>query len=220
MDQVHSCYFCVMDVSVCLQEGLSGLRIPELIAVITGVCSVWFARKESILVYPVGLISVLLYVYICFSVKLYADGVIQIYYAIMSVYGWYYWIKGGKSKSIKAKTEQQAPIISLSVGGQLLALGITILSGLLFWVILDRYTDSTIPFWDGLSTAIFFTAMFLMARKYIENWLYWIVGDIICIPLFFSKSLCLSSLQYIIFTMLAIAGWMAWRKKLRTERYA
>lgn len=207
-----------MDISLCLRDALSIMRIPEAIAVITGVLSVWYARKESILVYPVGLVSVLLYVYICLTVGIYADAVIQLYYAVVSIYGWYYWIKGGKRN--QAQDAIQVPVTTLTTTQQILAFVSTLTLGFVLFFLLNRYTDSVVPLWDGMSTAIFFTAMFLMARKYLENWLYWIAGDIICVPLFFSKGLCLSSLQYGIFTMLAIAGWMAWRKKLRAHQYA
>lgn len=208
-----------MDISMCLRDALSIIRIPEAIAVTTGILSVWFAKKESIWVYPVGLVSVLLYIYICLTVNLYADAAIQAYYAVVSIYGWYYWVTGGKHKK-DVTPEAHVAISQLSIRQQIVAILLTLLLGLILSAILIRFTDSTVPLLDGLTTAIFCTAMVLMARKYIENWLYWIVGDILCVPLFFSKGLCLSSLQYGIFTLLAIAGWMAWRKKLRMNAYA
>lgn len=187
---------------------------------ITGVLSVWYARKESILVYPVGIISVLLYVYICLQVKLYADAGVNFYYFLASVYGWYFWLKGGKQQGVG--DQEQAHIVTLSMRMQVLTILVTIVIGTVFRFILDNYTDSTVPFWDGMTTAIFCTAMWLMARKNIENWIYWIIGDIICVPLFFSKGLCLSSLQYGIFTVLAVAGWFTWyhRLKKRQEDHA
>lgn len=192
------------------------MTVPELIAVITGIASVWFARKESILVYPVGLISVVLYVYICYSVQLYADAAINFYYTIVSVYGWYYWLKGGKNKHADA-ADTAAVINTLNGNEHFLYLSGTVILGTALSIALDIYTDSNVPYWDGYTNAVFCTAMLLMARKKIENWIYWIIGDLVCIPLFFSKGLCLSSIQYIIFTVIAVAGYLSWRKKLQEQ---
>lgn len=191
------------------------MTIPEIVAVVTGVLSVWYARKESVLVYPVGIISVLLYVYICLEVKLYADAAINAYYFVVSLYGWYFWLYGGG----KAVADRHAHITILPFRRNVAYALITLLLGALFGWLLHAYTDSTVPYWDGGTTAIFCMAMFLMARKNIEHWIYWIIGDIICIPLFFSKGLCLSSLQYLIFTLLAIAGFISWKKTLSAQHH-
>lgn len=209
------------------------MTLPEIIAVITGVLSVWLARNESIWVYPVGIISVLLYVYICLEVKLYADAAINGYYFIVSIYGWYYWKFGGKKHykltpdgaaiddvtlqdEVISTSDTQAKITWNKPAENLyFALG-TLFLGVLLGYLLDEYTDSIVPYWDGGTTAVFFVAMLLMANKRIENWIYWIIGDLVCIPLFFSKNLCLSSIQYIIFTIIAIAGFLAWSKKYKT----
>jgi len=222
-----------MQLEDCLHDSFLLMTIPEVIAVVTGVWSVWLAWKENILVYPIGIISVLLYVYICLEVKLYADAAINAYYFAVSLYGWYFWKYGGKTihkttiassaidsaalqedevtfDDTKAKISRNEPSENLYY-----ALG-TIFLAVLFGYLLNEYTDSTVPFWDGGTTALFFVAMLLMAKKKIENWIYWIIGDIICIPLFFSKGLCLSSLQYVIFTFIAVAGLLAWIRKSKT----
>lgn len=223
--------------SDCLHDSFLLMTIPEIIAVVTGILSVWFARKESILVYPVGIISVLLYVYICFEVKLYADGLINAYYFVVSVYGWYYWKFGGKASIQDNKPvaqELDAPYVfetaepiskESKISWNRKAENVYYLAGttflaLLFGYILNEHTDSVVAYWDGATTAVFFIAMLLMARKKIENWIYWIAGDMVCIPLFFSKGLCLSSIQYLIFTVIAIAGLIAWIKKYNTLKAA
>ena len=224
-----------MQLQDCLHDSFLLMTIPEIIAVFTGILSVWYAKKENILVYPVGIISVLLYVYICLEVKLYADAGINFYYFVVSIYGWYYWKHGGKlqhhelnrkgkeidsglldvEETTTIKEEAEITYNRLSVN--LLYLFAAFLFGGIIGFLLDTYTDSIVPYWDGITTALFFVAMILMAQKKIENWIFWIMGDAICIPLFFSKGLCLSSFQYCIFTVLAFAGFISWYRKLQNK---
>ncbi len=221
-----------MNISDCLHDSFLLMTIPEIIAVTTGIASVWFARKESILVYPVGIVSVLLYVYICINVGLYADAAINFYYFAVSGYGWYYWKHGGKYQRIKKEHEldslmmgeekgsEEAEISRYDAGINFMLFFITLIIGFGVGYLLNTFTNSTVPYWDGITTAIFFTAMWLMAKKKIENWIYWLIGDAACIPLFLYKGLCLSSLQYFIFTALAIAGYLSWYNRLQKKMNA
>jgi nicotinamide mononucleotide transporter len=179
----------------------------EIIAVLFGLLSVWFARKENILVYPTGIISVLIYVYICFFAKLYADMGINFFYFLMSVYGWYMWTR-------KNSRNKVLPISASTKGEHLFSLIAFAGFFLVLFYILKNYTDSDVPMWDSLTTSIFIIAMYLMARKKLENWTYWIAGNIISIPLYFYKGLVFTSFQFTIFLILAILGYMEWRKKL------
>jgi nicotinamide mononucleotide transporter len=178
----------------------------EALAVITGLLSVWYARKENILVYPTGIISVLIYVYLCFSVKLYADMSINAFYFVMSIYGWVKW-------SMKMEDNKHRPISRASKKEWLWSVLGLIISFLVLYYVLDHFTDSNVPFWDGLTTAIFIIGMWMMAFKKIENWIFWIVGDLMCVPLFASKGLILTSFQYTVFLGLAVAGYLEWRKR-------
>jgi nicotinamide mononucleotide transporter len=190
-----------------LYENAMASTWPEAVAVITGLLSVWFAKKENILVYPVGIVSVLIYVYLCFSVKLYADMSINAFYFVMSVYGWVKW-------SRKTGDQPSRPITSASRSEWLYSiLGIAVFFIILVFI-LKNYTDSNVPVWDALTTAIFIIGMWLMALKKIENWLAWIVGDLICIPLFATKGLILTSFQFTVFLVLAVSGYVAWKKKV------
>ena len=179
----------LMNLSNCLHDSVLFMTIPEIIAVATGILSVWFAKKENILVYPIGIISVLLYVYICLEVKLYADAAINAYYFVVSIYGWYYW-KNGKTEGISKNKieqnqfdqvftiEQDIPFpgkkasISWNKKEENLyyALG-TIFLAVFLGYMLNEFTDSNVPYWDGGTTAIFCMAMILMALKKIENWM-------------------------------------------------
>jgi nicotinamide mononucleotide transporter len=194
-----------------LYENAMASTWPEAIAVITGLMSVWFAKKENILVYPVGIVSVLIYVYLCFSVKLYADMSINAFYFVMSVYGWVKWSRKTGDKPSRpitwaSRTEWLYSIIGIGVFFIILVF------------ILKNYTDSNVPVWDALTTAIFIIGMWLMALKKIENWLAWIVGDLICIPLFATKGLILTSFQFTVFLILAVAGYMEWSSRGKGQR--
>lgn len=180
----------------------------EGVAVLFGLLSVWFAKKENILVYPTGIVSVLIYVYICLEVKLYADMGINFFYFIMSVYGWYKWSRKDAAKNVRPIAYASKDELTWSITG-------TIAFFILLSFILVRYTDSTVPYWDALTTAIFIIGMWLMALKKIENWIFWIIGDLISIPLYATKGLVLTSFQFTVFLILAISGYLEWRRKLR-----
>lgn len=201
-----------MEISHLVELLFSNLRntsIPEFIAVITGLLSVWFARKENILVYPVGIISVLLYVYLCFHAGLYADMSINSFYFVMSLYGWYKWTRKDKVKNTVrpvawcSKKEKWAGII-----------GVVVFTVFLYWI-LSEFTDSTVPALDSFTTSVFIIGMWMMALKKIENWIYWIIGDTICIILFPYKGLVFSGFQYLAFLVLAIMGLVEWGRKWR-----
>ena len=178
----------------------------EVIAVVFGLLSVWYSMKVNILVYPTGILSVLIYVYICYIAGLYADMGINAVYFVMSVYGWYNWTRPQNDKSILSVTYANKK-------QNLIALAATIISFFLIRFILVAYTDSNVPGIDAFTTAVFLIGMWLMATKKVENWIYWIIGDIVSIPLYFYKGLVLTSFQYSVFLILAIIGYIAWRKE-------
>jgi nicotinamide mononucleotide transporter len=186
---------------------LENTTLTETIAVIFGILSVWYARKENILVFPTGIISVILYVYICVGAKLYADMGINAFYFVMSVYGWYNWThQNGSSeeREISRTTKKEKLLIIIAL----------ISFFLILYYVLSQHTDSTVPMIDSATTSIFLVGMWLMALKKVENWTFWIVGDLISIPLYDYKGLILSSFQFTIFLILAIMGLIEWRKRL------
>ena len=198
------------DVFELLYQNLVDSSILEAIAVFFGILSVWFAKKENILVFPTGIISVVIYIYICFFAKLYADMGINFVYFVMSVYGWYMWSRKDDSKPILPISwcsKKDHLISALMLVGFFAALS----------YFLSNYTDSNVPIIDSATTSIFIVGMWLMARKKIENWIYWIIGDIVSIPLYFYKDLALTSIQFTVFLIIAILGYLEWRKKLRSE---
>ena len=183
--------------------------VMEITGVLFGLMSVWYAKKNNIWVYPTGIISTSIFVYLLFKSALLGDMIINAYYFIMSAYGWYYW----------SKREEQVivhPITSTTKKEFETALLLFVASLLfVFWIyqVFDKWKEWT-AYVDTLTTAIFFVGMGLMARRKIEHWLFWIVGDIISIPLYFYKGLTLTSLQYVIFTIIATYGYRSWKKIL------
>lgn len=201
-------------------QNLYDTTLLELIAVIAGIGSVWYAKKENILVYPVGIISVVIYVYICFNARLYADAGINFFYFLMSVFGWYNWTRKSSSTGILQITSNSPRQQVIYVIATMISF-VAIIS--LIWVFNSddhAYMSSYVPWVDSVTTAIFFVGMLLMALKRIENWVYWIIGDLISVPLYFSKGLVFTSFQYAVLLVIAIMGYLEWKKRLQREQLA
>jgi len=180
----------------------------EIVAVVMGLVSVYFAKKDHLWVYPTGMISTAIYVYLLVQAGLVGDVLINAYYFIMSVYGWFYWTqkKEGITVHAIASINQRETLMSV-----FLFIGSIVGVGLLY-VFFDKANDWTAPV-DTLTTALFFVGMWLMARRKIQHWIFWIIGDVISVPLYLVKGLGLTSLQYIIFTLIAIFGYREWKKR-------
>lgn len=212
--------------------------ILEFIAALFGIISVFYAKKENILVYPTGIISTVLYVYLLSQWALYGDLIINIYYTIMSLYGWYLWTR------ISDKTNQTLRITRTNLSDKFKALGIFIFTAI-FVIAVYRYyqvmpdlslSDSinyayqhlssgsligfrkATPYLDTFTTASAFVAMWLMANKKIENWTFWILTNIVSIPLYFVKGYGFTGIQYTIFLILAILGYQAWKTHLNSQK--
>jgi len=191
------------------------VRWQEWISTIAQIASVWYARKNNILVYPTGIVGVLLAAWVYFFVAsppLYADGVLNIYYFGMSVYGWYNWSRLANSQETLYK-------ISWCTRKELWV-GIT--GFIVFWIsiyfLLVTITNSDTPILDSLVSSTAMTAMYWMAKRKIENWLAWILSNLIAIPLNFYKGFMLFTLMYILFLLMAMWGYQAWRKEHLSEK--
>lgn len=212
--------------------------ILEFTAALFGIISVFFAKKENILVYPTGIISTGIYVYLLSQWNLYGDLIINIYYTLMSIFGWYMW-----SKIIDDK-KNHIPITRTSTMDKFKAIGIFLFTSIFVIIVyryynvmpnvlnfnesvqyaftnltsgsLDKFRQAT-PFIDTFTTGIFFAAMWLMALKKIENWTLWIIGNIASIPLYFVKGYGFTGIQYIIFLILAILAYKQWKKTLNSN---
>ncbi|MFN8324347.1 MAG: nicotinamide riboside transporter PnuC [Flavobacteriaceae bacterium] len=184
--------------------------ILELIAIFFGLLSVWFAKKNNILVFPTGIINTGIYVYLLWKWDLLGDMIINFYYVVMSVYGWYHWSrkKGEQNQYEIAIASKKEWFYSFYIftATILLVVGVYLFFG--------KFTHWT-SYVDTFVTGIFFAGMWLMARRKIENWLFWIIGDIISIPMYFVKGYTFTSIQYLIFTIIAFYGYQEWKKKLQ-----
>ena len=180
----------------------------EIIAVLTGIASVWSAKKESIWVYPTGIVSTAIYVYICYQFTLYGDLIINIYYTLMSIFGWYMWTRIINSNHLEITRTNKAD--KLKTLGIFLFTAAFVIAVYLYFNRFDRITD----YFDTFTTGIFFAAMWLMANKKIEHWSLWIAGNIISVPLYFIKGLGFSGIQFTIFLVLAYLGYKSWKKTL------
>lgn len=187
----------------------------ELFAATMGVVSVWFARKENILVFPIGIVNVLIYIYICLVAKLYANAGINLVYFITNAYGWYMWGKTDENDD-KISITQNTTLQNIVSWGSIIFIYIAALFVLRYANRMDSgYLNSYLPYIDSFNTAFFLVATVLMVFKKVENWLFWIVGNIASIPIFISQGLYFTAAQYLVLLILAVSGWMEWRRKAR-----
>ncbi len=212
--------------------------VLEFIAALFGIISVIYARKENILVFPTGIISTAIYVYMLSQWSLYGDLIINVYYTMMSIYGWYMWHK------VIDDQNHHISISRTNLKDKIIAFGIFLFTSI-FVIVVYRYynvmpnnlgfTDSILfatnnltsgsiedfrivtPFLDTFTTGIFFAAMWLMANKKLESWTLWIVGNIVSIPLYFVKGYGFTGIQYSVFLILAILGYMEWRRQIESR---
>jgi nicotinamide mononucleotide transporter len=185
----------------------------EIIGVVFGLLSVWLAKKNHIGVFPTGMISTFVYVYLLFQWGLIGDMMINAYYFAVSIYGWYIWTRVNEQKGqthiSSMSTTEWRNIAALFLGSLLFVYSVYQWFGL--W-------NSSTAVIDTFTTAIFFSGMWLMARRKIENWIFWIVGDVISVPLYLVKGFSFTSFQYLIFTFIAIFGYLAWKKTLDSHQ--
>jgi nicotinamide mononucleotide transporter len=183
--------------------------VLELIAAVFTIASVVYSKRNNVLVFPTGMICTAIFVYLLLKWGLLGDMMINGYYFIMSVYGWYIWTQ-------KLDGVAVTPITRTTRKEHLLSVVIFITSAIfvyIVYVIFDKIEHWT-SYVDMITTGIFFVGMWLMARRKIENWIYWIIGDIITVPLYFYKGLTFSSILYFALTIIAIFGYLAWKKNL------
>jgi nicotinamide mononucleotide transporter len=197
--------------------GLQQTRPVEMVAVISGIISVWFSRKESIWVYPTGLINTILFIYISVKGHLLGEASVNLYYTIMSLYGWYLWTR-------KNQTNQEL-ILQITnshtkerIQQFLFFAGVYAIIYFALVYLKQSFAPEAIPWADALASASAYTAMWLMAKKKVESWFWWVVTNIASIPLYFIKGYTFTSVQFIVLLILAIAGWIEWSRKANNAK--
>ena len=208
-----------MSLEEILQQFVSGLKqttFLEFIAVVAGIVSVWFSRKENILVYPIGLINTIIYIYLSFKGHLLGEASVNLYYTIVSFYGWWLWSRKDDQKHvvliIKHSTQREW-IMQLAFFGVFYA-------GIYFALnyLKENFAQGAIPYADAFASATAYTAMWLMAKKKVESWYWWIATNIASIPLYFVKGYVFTSFQFLVLLILAVAGLISWRQKAKYAR--
>jgi len=189
---------------------------PEYIAVFAGIASVWFSRLENIWVYPVGLINTIIYIWISIKGHLLGEASVNFYYTVMSVYGWILWAK---------KDKQQHHIVVITTAStkewvQHLIFFIAFYIALFFSLtyLKAKFAPGAIPWADAFASSTAYTGMWLMAKKKVESWYWWIATNIASIPLYFVKHYVFTSIYYLVLLVLAIFGLIEWLRKARAEK--
>ena len=210
-----------MSLAEIYQQFITGIQHTtwyEYVAVFAGIASVWFSRAEKVLVYPVGLINTIIYIYISFEGHLLGEAAVNFYYTVMSISGWYMWTRKDQRKEIilhitysdKKGWIQQIAFFAFFY--------ISIFAALTYFK--SAFFEGVIPWADALASAAAFTGMWLMVKKKVESWYWWIATNIASIPLYFVKQYVFTSVYYLILLVMAISGLLEWRKKARLAERA
>lgn len=208
-----------MDLTQVIQQFIEGLKQTgpiEFIAVFAGIGSVWFSRTENILVYPVGLLNTTFYIYLSIKGHLLGEASVNLYYTIMSIYGWVLWSKKDK------QSHEHSLHITYSNRKEWIQQLLFFAS---FYVVIfftlrwahDAFAPEAIPWADAFASATAYTGMWLMAKKKMENWIWWILTNIASIPLYFVKGYVFTSVQFVVLLVLGISGLIEWRKRFQLQ---
>jgi nicotinamide mononucleotide transporter len=195
-----------------IYNGLVQTTWIEAIAVISGIVSVWYSRKENILVFPTGLLNTTIYIYLSLKGHLLGEASVNLYYTIMSLYGWYLWTR-------KNQTNQELILQITNSNSKeriqqfLFFVGVYAIIYFSLVYLKKSFAPEAIPWADALASASAYTAMWLMAKKKVESWFWWVLTNIASIPLYFIKGYTFTSVQFIVLLILAIAGWIEWSRK-------
>lgn len=182
-------------------------QTSEIIATIAGLLGVWLTSRQHIACWPVALVSIVFSLFVFYSERLYQDAVLQVFYLVMTLYGWYNWLYGGKNHTRLHVSRMEHPTRYAYLAGG----GVAILaSG--YWF--SQNTDAVLPYWDAISLIGGIIGTVWMTRKWIEHWILWVVIDVVCTGIYFSRNLYFFTFQYFIFTLLALYGWHTWKKEL------
>ena len=198
-----------MDLSGFIQEVVryaSGIKLLEFTGLVFGLLCVWFLIRQNILTWPAGILYVLISFVVFIKAKLYADFVLHIFFLVLNIYGWYYWV------TPQNETERGVPV-SNTKGNVMLALLLS--SAVAIFIsgkLLTTFTDASVPYWDSTTSILSIAAMWLTAKKKIENWIIWLIVDILATGIYYYKGLYFYCILYLAYIGMAVAGYLSWRK--------
>ncbi len=190
----------------------------EIFGTVTGLLYIYLSIKEKASLWIVGFLTSAAYVYVFYRSKFYADMGLQVYYLVISVYGLYYWLKGGKKDVSQGPADSKVPIKTAGFQLWMILLAVFSVLFVVMGYVLDNYTDSPVPWWDAFTTAASIIATWMLARKLIEQWLIWIVVDIVSMGLYIVKGLYPTAFLFFVYTVLAIVGYFQWLKSLKLQQ--
>lgn len=180
----------------------------EIVAVVFGLACVSLTVRQNIWCWPTGLVMVSLYIVIFWRVKLYSDMGLQVIYVVLQIYGWWHWLHGDG----RPKEGEQIPVERLSPPAMAGWVIVSLVGTASLGFVMGTYTDAALPYWDAATTTLSLVAQYLMARKSLENWLFWIAVDTLAIGIYAVKGLALTAGLYAVFLGLCVAGWIAWKR--------
>jgi len=182
----------------------------EVIGALSGIIGVWLTARQVIWCWPVALINVVIYIYVFYISKLYADFGLQLFYFFITLFGWYNWLYGGKD-------HHALPISRITLKKLIIFFCIGIPSVFILGYLLRNYTDAAYPYWDSFVSIWGIIGTYMMAKKILEHWILWIIVDLTCVGIYFFKGLYPTTILYFIFTVLAVYGLSKWRKDFRIQ---
>lgn len=183
------------------------MSVMEIVAALFGAVSVYLSVRENIWSWPTAIVNVFLYIFVFFEAKLYADMGLQVVYLVLSFYGWYQWLYGGKGRTALtvSRTPRTLALVFFAAGCTFaVVLGFALRAG----------TDAALPFWDASTTSFSLLAQWMMTRKLLENWLIWIAVDVVYVGMYINKMLYPTAALYAVFLVLAVLGYFQWKKSL------
>ena len=184
----------------------------EILGVVFSLLYLYFSIRQNILLWPMGILSAMLYMVVFFQSKFYADMGLNGYYFIISIYGWVVWRRG------KAASGNGMPVTRIRLKPAIMLSAFTLAAFFAIGLILDNFTDSPIPYWDAFTTALSFTATWMLARKILEHWILWVLVDAVSMGLYLYRGLYPTLVLFAVYTIMAVIGYIQWRKTLQTRK--
>lgn len=194
-----------------LSAFLTPMRLLEATGLVTGLVCVWLLIRQNVWTWPLGIVYVLVSIVLFLDARLYADLLLHVGFLGLNVYGWYYWLRGGGTSRVAVPVTRAGagPVAALVLAA---AIGTGV-----FGRAFALWTDADLPYWDNATTCLSLAAMWLSTRKHLENWVLWFVVDVLATGIYLYKGLYFYAVLYLVYTGMAIAGWLAWRRSLAAE---